>query len=203
MCFVELISRPFRIRTPLIRSYNVAASQLNETKINKVLIANRGEIAVRIIKTAKRLGIKCVAVYSEVDRDSMFVNLSDESYYIGPARSLGYLNQDKILEIAIKSKANAVHPGYGFLSENYEFASLCKKNGITFIGPPEEAIRDMGIKSTSKQIMINANVPVIPGYHGDNQDPDFLLSEAKKLGFPIMIKAVRGGGGKGIYKRSR
>lgn len=128
----------------------------------------------------------------------MHVNLADEAYYIGPAQSSqSYLNQDKIIEIATKSKSDAIHPGYGFLSENFEFANLCSKNNLIFIGPGESAIRDMGIKSTSKQIMSKANVPIIPGYHGDNQDPEYLLTEAKKLGFPIMIKAIRGGGGKG------
>lgn len=161
------------------------------------MIANRGEIAVRVIKTAKRLGIKCVAVYSEADAAAMHVDLADEAYCIGPAASSeSYLKQSKIIEIATKSKANAIHPGYGFLSESYEFANLCLQNDIIFIGPPESAIRDMGIKSTSKHIMSAANVPIIPGYHGENQDPEFLLSEAKKLGFPIMIKAVRGGGGR-------
>ena len=173
---------------------------MKETKINKVLIANRGEIAVRVIRTAKRLGIKCVAVYSEADASAMHVDLADEAYCIGPAASSeSYLNQNKIIEIATKSKADAIHPGYGFLSENYEFANLCLQNNIVFIGPPESAIKDMGIKSTSKNIMSAAKVPIIPGYHGENQDPQFLLSEANKLGFPIMIKAVRGGGGKCIF----
>lgn len=129
----------------------------------------------------------------------MHVNLADEAYLIGPAlSSQSYLNQTKILEVASKSKADAIHPGYGFLSENFEFANLCKDKNIIFIGPPASAIKDMGVKSTSKHIMSAANVPVIPGYHETNQDPNFLLSEAKKLGFPIMIKAVRGGGGKGM-----
>lgn len=152
---------------------------------------------MRVIKTAKRLGIKCVAVYSEADASAMHVDLADEAYCIGPAASSeSYLNQNKLIEIATKSKADAIHPGYGFLSENFEFANLCLQNNIVFIGPPESAIKDMGIKSTSKNIMSAANVPIIPGYHGENQDPQFLLSEAKKLGFPIMIKAVRGGGGR-------
>lgn len=138
-----------------------------------------------------------MAVYSEADAAAMHVDLADEAYCIGPAASSeSYLKQSKIIEIATKSKANAIHPGYGFLSESYEFANLCLQNDIIFIGPPESAIRDMGIKSTSKHIMSAANVPIIPGYHGENQDPEFLLSEAKKLGFPIMIKAVRGGGGR-------
>ena len=189
-------------RSPLLaRNYNVAA-KLNETKINKVLIANRGEIAVRVIKTAKRLGIKCVAVYSEADASAMHVDLADEAYCIGPAASSeSYLNQNKIIEVATRSKADAIHPGYGFLSENCEFANLCMQNNIVFIGPPESAIKDMGIKSTSKNIMSAANVPIIPGYHGENQDAQFLLSEAKKLGFPIMIKAVRGGGGRYLEEK--
>lgn len=130
----------------------------------QVLIANRGEIACRIFKTAKKLGVKTVAVYSDADKNSMHVDSADESYYIGPSSSASsYLRQDKIIAIAKKSKCQAIHPGYGFLSENMEFADLCQREKIIFIGPPASAIRDMGIKSTSKKIMSEAGVPIIEG----------------------------------------
>lgn len=169
------------------------------TRIDKILIANRGEIACRITRTAKKLGVKTVGVFSEVDRDAMHVNLTDEAYCIGPAPSnQSYLRQDKIISIAKQSKCQAIHPGYGFLSENVEFAELCQKSNIIFIGPPAKAIRDMGIKSTSKAIMSEAGVPIIEGYHGEDQSDETLLARAKVIGFPLMIKAVRGGGGKGM-----
>ncbi|KAF6036731.1 MCCC1 [Bugula neritina] len=167
--------------------------------IKRLLIANRGEIAVRVMKTAKELGIQTVAVYSEADADSLHVSVADKSYCIGPADSQrSYLNKEKIIQVCKDSGSQAIHPGYGFLSENTEFAELCQQNDITFIGPPSSAIRDMGIKSTSKHIMSAANVPIIEGYHGDDQSDDRLAAEAKKIGFPVMIKAVRGGGGKGM-----
>ncbi|OXU24234.1 hypothetical protein TSAR_001328 [Trichomalopsis sarcophagae] len=177
-----------------------SASQRNcSTRIDKILIANRGEIACRITRTAKKLGVKTVAVYSDVDKDSMHVDLADEAYCIGPAlSSQSYLRQDKIIATAKSAKCQAIHPGYGFLSENTEFAELCQKQNIIFIGPPAQAIRDMGIKSTSKAIMAAAGVPIIEGYHGDDQSNEKLLQEAQKIGFPLMIKAVRGGGGKGM-----
>ncbi|KAG8225617.1 hypothetical protein J437_LFUL004188 [Ladona fulva] len=167
--------------------------------ISKVLIANRGEIACRVIKTAKKLGIKTVSVFSDVDSSSMHVTMADEAFNIGPAPSQeSYLNKEKIIDVARISGAEAIHPGYGFLSENMEFAELCQKSGIIFIGPPASAIRDMGIKSTSKAIMTSAGVPVIEGYHGEDQSLQKLKSEAEGIGFPVMIKAVRGGGGKGM-----
>jgi len=167
--------------------------------IKKVLIANRGEIAVRVMRTAKKLGIQTVAVYSDADRNSMHVAMADEAYRIGPpASQQSYLMQDKVLEVAKTSGADAIHPGYGFLSENVEFAEYLEKSGIIFVGPPSTAIRDMGIKSTSKMIMIAADVPVIGGYHGEDQSIEKLREEANKIGFPVMIKAVRGGGGKGM-----
>lgn len=170
-----------------------------QTHISKILIANRGEIACRVIRTAKKLGLSTVAVYSDVDKNSMHVAMADEAYLIGPASSqLSYLNKEKVLTVAKKSKVQAIHPGYGFLSENTEFAELCKQSGIIFIGPPPSAIHDMGIKSTSKSIMMKAGVPVIEGYHGSDQSDSKLKEEAAKIGFPIMIKAVRGGGGKGM-----
>ncbi|XP_061540654.1 methylcrotonoyl-CoA carboxylase subunit alpha, mitochondrial [Phycodurus eques] len=168
-------------------------------RIEKVLIANRGEIACRIMRTAKKMGVRSVAVYSDADRHSMHVAMADEAYHIGPpASQQSYLSMEKVLEVAKKSGSHAVHPGYGFLSENTEFAEACKQNGIIFIGPPSSAIRDMGIKSTSKHIMSAAGVPIIGGYHGDDQSNDRLQAEAEKIGYPVMIKAVRGGGGKGM-----
>lgn len=132
------------------------------SQISKLLIANRGEIACRIMSTAKRLGVSSVAVYSEADAGSRHVQMADEAYLLGPAPSAqSYLRQDKIIEIAKRSGAQAIHPGYGFLSENVEFSDLCQKSGVIFVGPPASAIRDMGIKSTSKVIMDKANVPII------------------------------------------
>ncbi|KAI0066706.1 hypothetical protein BV25DRAFT_1849352 [Artomyces pyxidatus] len=166
---------------------------------DKILVANRGEIACRVIRTAKKLGIKTVAVYSEVDADSLHVQLADEAYCIGPAPSSeSYLRMDKIIDICHRSSAQAVHPGYGFLSENAKFAEQLAKEGIVFIGPPASAIVSMGSKSESKTIMSDAGVPCVPGYHGTNQDPQYLFDEALKIGFPILIKAVHGGGGKGM-----
>ncbi|KAJ3122503.1 Methylcrotonoyl-CoA carboxylase subunit alpha, mitochondrial [Physocladia obscura] len=166
---------------------------------NKILIANRGEIAIRVMRTAKRLGVKTVAVFSEADCDAQFVKMADEAYCIGPAASAeSYLRMDKIIDVAKKSGAQAIHPGYGFLSENASFADLVAKSGLSFIGPPAQAIIDMGSKSASKEIMTNAGVPCVPGYHGANQDPNFLKNEADKMGYPVLIKAVKGGGGKGM-----
>ncbi|MFT2111556.1 acetyl/propionyl/methylcrotonyl-CoA carboxylase subunit alpha [Marinomonas sp. 2405UD68-3] len=165
----------------------------------KILIANRGEIACRVIQTAQKMGIRCVAVYSEADRHSRHVALADEAFLLGPAPSSeSYLRQDKILDIALKSGAQAIHPGYGFLSENTHFAEDCAKNGVVFIGPPASAIAAMGSKSAAKAIMGKAGVPLVPGYHGDNQSPDVLREEALKCGFPLLLKAVAGGGGKGM-----
>ncbi|KAJ4438069.1 Methylcrotonoyl-CoA carboxylase subunit alpha, mitochondrial, partial [Periplaneta americana] len=171
----------------------------NHARINKVLIANRGEIACRVMRTAKKLGVQTVAVYSDADINSMHAEMADEAYNIGPPSSQeSYLRGDKIIDVAKRSGCEAIHPGYGFLSENTEFAELCQMSKIVFIGPPASAIRDMGIKSTSKSIMIAAGVPVIEGYHGDDQSTAKLKEEAERIGFPVMIKAVRGGGGKGM-----
>uniref|UniRef100_A0A669D1Y4 Methylcrotonyl-CoA carboxylase subunit n=1 Tax=Oreochromis niloticus TaxID=8128 RepID=A0A669D1Y4_ORENI len=168
-------------------------------RIEKVLIANRGEIACRVMRSAKKMGVRSVAVYSDADKHSMHVAMADEAYHIGPAPSQqSYLSMDKVLEVAKKSGSHAVHPGYGFLSENTEFAEACKQEGIIFIGPPSSAIRDMGIKSTSKHIMSAAGVPIIGGYHGEDQSNEKLQAEAVRIGYPVMIKAVRGGGGKGM-----
>jgi len=166
---------------------------------DKILIANRGEIACRVIKTAHQLGIRCVAVYSEADANARHVQMADEAYLLGPAPSKeSYLRADKILEIAKKSGAQAVHPGYGFLSENEGFAEACAKAGVVFIGPPVPAIAAMGSKSAAKEIMSKAGVPLVPGYHGDNQDEAFLAAEAEKVGYPLLLKAAYGGGGKGM-----
>ncbi|XP_019871094.2 methylcrotonoyl-CoA carboxylase subunit alpha, mitochondrial isoform X1 [Aethina tumida] len=168
-------------------------------KIDKLLIANRGEIACRVIRTAKRLGVRTVAVYSDADEQALHVSMADEAYKIGSAPvSQSYLRGDKLLELAKLSQCQAIHPGYGFLSENVEFAEKCQSSDIIFIGPPASAIRDMGIKSTSKAIMSQAGVPIIQGYHGEDQSILKLKEEAQRIGFPVMIKAVRGGGGKGM-----
>ena len=167
--------------------------------IEKVLVANRGEIACRVFKTAKKLGISTVAVYSEADKNSLHTSLADHSFYIGQAAPTeSYLNKQKIIDTALKSKSQAVHPGYGFLSENADFAEMCTKNDVVFVGPPASAIKAMGSKSESKKIMVNAEVPVVPGYHQDSQDIELLRAEAEKIGYPVLIKAVMGGGGKGM-----
>ncbi len=166
---------------------------------SKILIANRGEIACRVIKTAQKLGIRCVAVYSEADANARHVQMADEAFLLGPAASKdSYLRADKILQIAIQSGAQAIHPGYGFLSENEGFAEACANAGVVFIGPPVPAIAAMGSKSAAKEIMSKASVPLVPGYHGDNQDEQFLAAEANRIGYPLLLKAAYGGGGKGM-----
>ena len=168
---------------------------------NKILIANRGEIACRVIKTARRMGIRTVAVYSQADANARHVRLADESVCIGPAAAReSYLVADKILAAALQTGAQAVHPGYGFLSENADFADACAQAGVVFIGPPASAIRAMGSKSAAKTLMEKAGVPLTPGYHGDNQDPGFLAAQAEKIGYPVLIKASAGGGGKGMRR---
>lgn len=165
----------------------------------KILIANRGEIACRIIRTARRMGIRCVAVYSDADANALHVTMADEAFHIGPAPSSeSYLRSEKIIEIAKRSGAQAIHPGYGFLSENTGFAEACEANNLVFIGPPASAIAAMGSKSAAKAIMEEAGVPLVPGYHGDDQAPETLRAEAEKCGFPLLLKAVAGGGGKGM-----
>jgi len=165
----------------------------------KILIANRGEIACRVIATCRRLGIRTVAVYSEADAGARHVRLADEAYCVGPAASReSYLRVERILEVAKSSGAQAVHPGYGFLSENEGFAEACAAAGIAFIGPPVSAIRAMGSKSAAKALMEKAGVPLVPGYHGDQQEPDFLREQADRMGYPVLIKASAGGGGKGM-----
>jgi 3-methylcrotonyl-CoA carboxylase alpha subunit len=166
---------------------------------SKILIANRGEIACRIIRTARRMGIRTVAVYSEADANARHVRLADEAVLLGPApASESYLVADRILDAARRTGAQAVHPGYGFLSENAAFAEACAAAGIVFIGPPASAIRAMGSKSEAKKLMDRAKVALTPGYHGDDQDPTRLHSEAELIGYPLLIKAAAGGGGKGM-----
>jgi 3-methylcrotonyl-CoA carboxylase alpha subunit len=166
---------------------------------SKILIANRGEIACRVIRTARRLGILTVAVYSDADAAALHVALADEAYRIGPAPAAqSYLKGETILEVALASGAEAIHPGYGFLSENASFAAACSEAGLVFIGPPAEAISAMGSKSEAKRVMAQAGVPLVPGYHGEEQEASQLLARARELGFPVLIKASAGGGGKGM-----
>lgn len=165
----------------------------------KLLIANRGEISCRVIKTARRMGIATVAVYSDADANALHVQLADEAVNIGPAPSReSYLRGDAIIDIAVQLGVDAIHPGYGFLSENAGFAKACADNGITFVGPPTGAIQAMGSKSAAKKIMEDAGVPLVPGYHGDNQTPSFLKAQADEMGYPVLLKAAAGGGGKGM-----
>ncbi|MCP4470154.1 MAG: acetyl/propionyl/methylcrotonyl-CoA carboxylase subunit alpha [Gammaproteobacteria bacterium] len=166
---------------------------------SKILIANRGEIAVRVARTARRFGIVSVAVYSTADRQALHVEACDEAFCIGGASaSESYLNATRILEVARQCGAEAIHPGYGFLSENADFARACDAAGIVFIGPPASAIDAMGSKSEAKALMDAAGVPLIPGYHGDEQEDDFLAEESRRIGYPQLIKASAGGGGKGM-----
>jgi acetyl-CoA carboxylase biotin carboxylase subunit len=165
----------------------------------KVLVANRGEIAVRIITACQELGIKTVAIYSDVDKQAPHVQISDESVNLGdPTPIQSYLNIPKIIKIAEETDAQAIHPGYGFLAENPDFAKSCNDVGIKFIGPTPDVISLMGDKIAAKTTMQKANVPVIPGYHGDKQDDKSLIKEGKKIGFPLLVKAAAGGGGKGM-----
>ncbi|OEY93998.1 3-methylcrotonyl-CoA carboxylase [Acinetobacter proteolyticus] len=165
----------------------------------KILIANRGEIACRVIRTAKKLGIATVAVYSDADAHAQHVKLADEAIYIGQSPATqSYLQVDRIIQAAIDTGSQAIHPGYGFLSENDQFALACQQHNICFIGPPVNAILAMGLKATSKALMEKAGVPLTPGYHGTNQDADFLKQQADAIGYPVLIKASAGGGGKGM-----
>jgi len=165
----------------------------------KILIANRGEIACRVAATAKRMGVKTVAVYSDADASAKHVAVCDEAVHIGgSAPKDSYLRWERIIEAAQATGAQAIHPGYGFLSENEEFAQACQDAGLVFIGPPPSAIKDMGLKAESKQLMEKAGVPLVPGYHGANQDAALLQAEADRIGYPVLIKASAGGGGKGM-----
>jgi len=165
----------------------------------KILIANRGEIACRVAATARRMGIRTVAVYSEADAGAKHVAVCDEAVLIGPAAAKdSYLRGGRIIEVAKAHGVQAIHPGYGFLSENAEFAEACAAAGLVFIGPPGSSMRAMGSKSAAKQLMEGANVPLVPGYHGDDQDPGLLQAEADRIGYPVLLKASAGGGGKGM-----
>jgi len=166
---------------------------------SKILIANRGEIAYRVAATARRMGIKTVAVYSDADANAKHVVACDEAVWIGAsAAKESYLCADKIIEVALATGAQAIHPGYGFLSENSEFADACAQAGLVFIGPPASAIRAMGSKSAAKSLMEKAGVPLVPGYHGEDQDADLLQAEADRIAYPVLLKASAGGGGKGM-----
>lgn len=168
-------------------------------KIKKILVANRGEIALRVLKTAKEMGIKVVTVYAEDDKNLPHALFADESYSLGSGTlAETYLNKKKLVDIAKKSGADSIHPGYGFLSENEEFARLVESNGIVFIGPTPESIVLMGDKIGSKKALEKINIPLTPGYHGDDQSEENLMKEAKKIGYPVLIKASAGGGGKGM-----
>ncbi|KAK0466249.1 carbamoyl-phosphate synthase L chain, ATP binding domain-containing protein [Desarmillaria tabescens] len=186
---------PNRIASSRHSFATAVISASRKPHFDKILVANRGEIVCRVIRTAKKLGIKTVAVYSDADKDSLHVQMADEAYCIGPAPSAeSYLRMDKIIDICHRSG----HCRYGFLSENATFAERLDQEGIVFIGPPSSAIVSMGSKSESKHIMTAAGVPCVPGYHGKNQDPEFLYEQAKHIGFPVLIKAIHGGGGKGM-----
>ncbi|MEM6905785.1 MAG: biotin carboxylase N-terminal domain-containing protein, partial [Pseudomonadota bacterium] len=164
----------------------------------KILIANRGEIACRVARTARSMGVRVVAVYSEADAQALHVQMAEEAVCIGPAPAAeSYLRGDRIIEAARQTGAEAIHPGYGFLSENPDFVQAVTAAGLTFIGPPAAAIRAMGLKDAAKRAMEQAGVPVVPGYHGDNQDAEFLAARAAEIGYPVLIKARAGGGGKG------
>ena len=166
---------------------------------HKILIANRGEIACRVAATARRLGVRTVAVYSDADAQAQHVRACDEAVHIGGASPReSYLRIDRIIAAAQATGAQAIHPGYGFLSENEDFAQACQDAGLVFIGPPASAIAAMGSKSAAKALMERAGVPLVPGYHGSEQDADFLLGQAERIGFPVLIKASAGGGGKGM-----
>ena len=171
------------------------------TQIKKILIANRGEIACRVIKTARKMGIATVAVYSDADRKALHVRMADEVVHIGPSPAIeSYLVIDKIIAAAQETGADAIHPGYGFLSENPDFVRACEKAGITFIGPSAESMKAMGLKDAAKKLMDKAGVPITPGYHGKDQDAKLLKAKAGMIGYPVLIKAVAGGGGKGMRK---
>src|SRR3982075_2331346 len=174
-------------------------SQAQYRRFRTLLIANRGEIACRVIRTARAMGLRTVAVYSEADRDAMHVEMADEAVLLGPARARdSYLNIERVIEAARESGAEAVHPGYGFLSESAEFAQTCADAGLVFVGPTAAMITAMGSKSGSKMLMEKAGVPLVPGYHGEAQDEATLAKAATSIGFPVLVKASAGGGGRGM-----
>ena len=169
-----------------------------------VLIANRGEIACRIVRTARRLGLRSIAVYSDADAQALHVRRGDEAVRLGPAPAAqSYLAIDKLIAAAKQARADCIHPGYGFLSENADFAQACIEAGIAFVGPPPQAIRAMGLKDRAKALLEKAGVPVVPGYHGERQEPKFLKEKAYELGYPVVVKAAAGGGGKGMRRVDR
>ena len=177
------------------------AKKTTTHKIKKILIANRGEIACRVMKTCRKMGIATVAVYSDADRKALHVRMADEAVHIGPSPAIeSYLVIDKIINAAKDTGADAIHPGYGFLSENPDFVRACQKAKITFIGPAPESMEAMGLKDAAKKLMDKAGVPITPGYHGKDQSPKLLKAKASMIGYPVLIKAVAGGGGKGMRK---
>ncbi len=181
------------------KSQPKAQSEPRYRRFRTLLIANRGEIACRVIRTARAMGLRTVAVYSEADADAMHVALADEAVLLGPARARdSYLNIERVIEVAKATGAEAVHPGYGFLSENAEFAEACAEAGLVFVGPTAAMMTAMGSKSGSKALMEKAGVPLVPGYHGEAQDDATLAAAAAKVGFPVLVKASAGGGGRGM-----
>src|ERR1700733_629142 len=181
-----------------------AAPSITLAMFNSVLIANRGEIACRIARTAKRLGMRTIAVYSTADAHALHRRLCDEAYFIGPAEPReSYLNIERLLEAAKASGAECVHPGYGFLSESGDFAQACEDADLVFVGPPPAAIRAMGLKDRAKALMEKAGVPIVPGYHGERQDAKFLKEKAYEIGYPVLIKPAAGGGGRGMRRVDR
>ncbi len=192
-----MADNPCGVSLPIVRAIHNEASDL--TMFKKILIANRGEIAIRIMATCREMGIQTVAVYSDADRNARHVREADEAYAIGPAPATqSYLCIDTIIDVAKRSGAEAIHPGYGFLSENAAFVEACEQAGIVFIGPPAAAMRLMGSKIAAKQVAQAVNAPTIPGYNGESQEDAVLLKEAERIGFPLLIKASAGGGGKGM-----
>ena len=168
--------------------------------IKKLLIANRGEIAVRIVRACAEMGVRSVAVFSEADRHALHVKRADEAYFIGEDPLAGYLNPRKLVNLAVETGCDALHPGYGFLSENAELAEICAERGIKFVGPSADVIRRMGDKTEARRSMIKAGVPVTPGTEGNVKDLAEALREAERIGYPVMLKATSGGGGRGIRR---
>src|ERR671936_2009511 len=169
------------------------------TLFDSVLVANRGEIAVRVMRTCRKLGIRTIAVYSDADTRALHAVVADEAHRIGPPPAAeSYLNQAAILRVARETGAQALHPGDGFLAENAEFAQACLDAGIVWIGPSPEAMRTLGDKAKAKALAERVGVPLLPGYHGENQEPDFLAKRAEKIGYPVLVKASAGGGGRGM-----
>ena len=183
-----------------INLLNYTAQQQDLDLINKILIANRGEIAVRIIRACKEMGITSVAIFSDADRHALHVKKADESYFVGQDPLKGYLNAHRIVNIAVTARCDAIHPGYGFLSENPELARICKKRGIKFIGPEAEIIKKMGDKTEARKAMISAGLPVTPGSDGNINNVEEALKIAHSIGYPVMLKATNGGGGRGIRR---